>query len=603
MGDRDVKTEKWSDDVYFLNFFKVNVNTGDTDIVFHGTAETVQFVTDGRGHILGRIDQTSDLVDHFYIGPREVASYDVKDGDILSIWGVAPDGGSLAATTYGDNDTLGLYAYQFGAAKTGAPLFFDHNYDLAGLTMDEWSGRVGGVSWIDDKTEYKYFDSAVEHVRERIARVLVGQSVAVISHDKTDANYVIEAQGPKSPTTFYLFNAPTGQLSIVGSSYPSLTAADLGDVRPYTYKSTDGTDIHAYLTLPPGKTMKDLPTVIFPHGGPALRDKIGFDWWAQFMASRGYAVLQPNFRGSDGYGVKFRDLGDGQWNGKVLDDVSAGVRQLIRDGVANPKRICIVGASFGGYLALAGATFTPDLYACAVSYAGVSDLKRDLDRTAQYYGKRSQALSIWEKRMGASLFDNDKLAAQSPVAHADQVRAPVLLIHSSKDITVFPEQSDEEEAALKGAGKNSQLVVLEGDDHNLLQSATRIQMLKALEILSRRAHWHVTRSVSLIPPAGPCPFRWRRGSGCGSPPIRNRQASTRLQNCRRSDACRRRWQWSGPSDIRSHRPSETPRDWRVRSFRRRGPWDWYQRSRRDWRLAGSVFPTRPWSGRVPAQSR
>ena len=147
-------------------------------------------------------------------------------------------------------------------------------------------------------------------------------------------------------------------------------------MKPYPYKARDGLDIPAYLTLPPGKAPKNLPVVVMPHGGPDYRDYIGFDWMAQFFANRGYAVLQPNFRGSSGYGHKFTEAGLHQWGLKMQDDISDGVKKLIADGIANPKRVCIVGASYGGYAALAGATFTPDLYACAVSFAGISDLPR-----------------------------------------------------------------------------------------------------------------------------------------------------------------------------------------------------------------------------------
>jgi len=481
-GNHHITTEKFVNDQYYLSLFKVDVSTGESDLVLHGSVNTIKFVTDGRGHVVGQIDRTpDDLKDHYIVGAREVATYDARAGDALDIEGVAFDGGSLTASSYGAGNTLGLYNYQFGAANLGSPLFSDPNYDLSEVITDDWTSRVGGVSWIDDKAEYRYFDPAVEHIKQRIERALPGLSIAVISRDQASANYVIRAEGPKSPATYYLFNAPSGQLSIVGSSYPGLTAADLGDMRVYAYKSQDGTDIHAYLTLPPGKSPKSLPTIIFPHGGPQDRDALRFNWWAQFMASRGYAVLQPNFRGSDGYGVNFRDAGDGQWAGKVLDDINGGLEQLIKDGIADPKRVCIVGASYGGYAVLAAATFTPDHYACAVSYAGLSDLQLDLERTSRDYGEHSQALAIWEKKIGATRFDSQKLGTMSPVSHADQVKAPILLIHSDKDINVYIEQSEREQSALQSAGKNVQFIRLEGDDHYLLQSATRIQMLKALE--------------------------------------------------------------------------------------------------------------------------
>ena len=480
-SDEAWHSEHFVNEDYFLHLFKVDVATGEAEVVLHGNTHTIRFVTDGRGHVIGRIDRTPDLKDHYMVGEKEVATFDASAGNALEIEGVSPDGSGLTASSYGTSNTRGLYMYQFGSSELGAPLFHDATYDLDEAFNDEWTSRIGGVRWMDDRVEYKYFDPAIEHIKERLERALPGQSVEIFSRDQSGTNFVVSADGPRAPTTFYLFNAPAGQLSVVGAAYPGLTSADLGEERPYVYKSKDGTEIHAYLTLPPGKPAKNLPIVIFPHGGPADRDVIRFDWWAQFMASRGYAVLQPNFRGSDGYGVAFRDAGDGQWAGKVLEDINGGLEQLVKDGIADPKRACIVGASYGGYAALAAATFTPDLYACAVSYAGLSDLELDLTRASRDFGEHSQELSIWEKRMGATRFDSDKLAAISPASHADKVKAPILLIHSEKDVTVYIEQSEREVSALQSAGKSVQFVQLEGDDHYLRQSAARIQMLKALE--------------------------------------------------------------------------------------------------------------------------
>jgi dipeptidyl aminopeptidase/acylaminoacyl peptidase len=202
-----------------------------------------------------------------------------------------------------------------------------------------------------------------------------------------------------------------------------------------------------------------------------------FDWWAQFMASRGYAVLQPNFRGSSGYGWNFVQAGDGEWAGKVQNDVQDGVKKLIADGIADPKRICIVGASYGGYMALAGATFSPDLYACAVSFAGLSDLNRMLYTGTSF---ESESVSVWKRRIGADV-DSSKLDTASPANFASQVKIPILLLHSDKDTTVPIEQSQIEEDALKRAGKQVEFVTLEGDDHQLEYSATRIKLLKEVE--------------------------------------------------------------------------------------------------------------------------
>lgn len=479
--DSSVSTEKWVADVYYLNYFKVNVNTGDSEILVRGTPETVNYFTDGKGHVIGRIDRTSDLMDHYYVGEREVAKYDVSRGDKIAVIGLGPDGTTMLAGSYGTGDNYSIYDYQFGASKIGDVRFSVPGLDLDDYVRDPYTHRIAGVSWIDDKVQFKYFDPVVDHVRERLERALPGQSIQIVSYDRAGENYVVRADAPRTPETYYIFSPKGGQLSLIGTSYPGLTSSDLGEQKAYPYKSKDGTPIHAYLTLPPGKPAKNLPTVILPHGGPEDRDEIRFDYLAQFLASRGYAVLQPNFRGSSGYGAHFRDAGDGQWASGVLDDINGGTEQLIKDGIADPKRICIFGWSYGGYAALAAATFTPEHYACAASMAGVSNLQRDLDRVRSDYGEYSQALSIWEKRIGARVTEGSKLAALSPASHADQVRAPILLMHSDKDVTVYVEQSEDEESALKSAGKTVQFVRLEGDDHYLLHSETRIQMLKTLE--------------------------------------------------------------------------------------------------------------------------
>ena len=351
-----------------------------------------------------------------------MASFDAHGGAKWVVEGLAEDGSALAVRAIGKEDVDALYGLKLGDSALGAPLFLNPSYDVEDVLTDDHRSRVIGVSYVDDMTEYKYFDPKREQIEEKLKRALPMQSVRLVSRDAAGANYVVAADSPKNPETFYLFSSATSQLSVVGKSYPDLPPSDLGDEKPYPYKSRDGTDIHAYLTLPPGKAPKNLPTVIFPHGGPVWRDRLEFNYWAQFMASRGYAVLQPNFRGSAGYGFSFRHAGYGEWAGKVQNDLADGVQKLIADGIADPKRICIVGASYGGYAALAGATFNPDLYACAISYAGLSDLQLILSRETYVGGDESEASSFDEAQMGAKTSETSKLDAISPYAHADQVK-------------------------------------------------------------------------------------------------------------------------------------------------------------------------------------
>jgi dipeptidyl aminopeptidase/acylaminoacyl peptidase len=250
----------------------------------------------------------------------------------------------------------------------------------------------------------------------------------------------------------------------------------MGDVQPYGYAAGDGLHIPAYLTLPPGKPPHNLPLVVVPHGGPDDRDDMTFDFIRQFLANRGYAVLQPQFRGSRGFGRAFTRAGFGQWGLRVQDDISDGVRKTIADGVADPRRICIFGASYGGYAALAGATLTPDLYACVASLAGPSNLEDMLDYSRDQFGRETK--DYWMARIGEDSAHRD---AASPALHADRVKAPVLLLHSELDITVPISQSETMEKALEKAGKKVEFVRLPGDDHYMALEQTRLRVLQELE--------------------------------------------------------------------------------------------------------------------------
>jgi dienelactone hydrolase len=463
-------------DDYYLNLLRVNVNNGLAEVVLHGTKNESQILMDGHGHPIGHIDEDSNLHDHIFIGTREMGELDARGGIAMSFEGVTADKDPSLVVRVGDaKGMLGLYTWM-APTSVGAPLFTNPQYDIDETLLDH-SGRVIGVTYADDRDHAVYFDPAMQKVQQQLERALPGQSVSILSQDAAGTLFAVEAEGPKSPPTLYLFRPAAHQLAQVLFAYPNLAAADLGEMKPYPYTARDGQSIHAYLTLPPGKDPKNLPTVILPHGGPEARDRLRFDWLAQFLASRGYAVLQPNFRGSAGYGWDFIKAGDGEWQGKVQYDVQDGVKKLVADGIADPKKICIMGWSYGGYMALAGATFSPDLYACAVSFAGVADLDRWLDEGTTF---ESETASVWRRRIGADV-DSSKLDAASPARHAELVKAPILLMHSDKDATVPIDQSKREASALKSAGKDVQFITLEGDDHQLSYAETRIRMLRETE--------------------------------------------------------------------------------------------------------------------------
>ncbi|HEX3365747.1 alpha/beta hydrolase family protein, partial [Phenylobacterium sp.] len=249
------------------------------------------------------------------------------------------------------------------------------------------------------------------------------------------------------------------------------------EVRTLTYPAADGTPIPAFLVLPRGVPARRLPLVVMVHGGPASHDKPGFDWQSQAIASLGYAVLQPQYRGSDGFGRAHLEAGYGQWGRKMQTDLSDGVRYLVGQGTVDPKRVCIVGGSYGGYAALAGAALDTGVYRCAVSYAGISDMKRFDSWVANKNGFASQR--YFRRFLGAESTKDPTLLQVSPAAHIDKVTIPVLLIHGKDDTVVPLEQSRIMADALKAAGKPVEFVTLDSTDHWLTGGETRLAMLQA----------------------------------------------------------------------------------------------------------------------------
>ena len=483
-SDNDPQTDVTGGNDFRWSLYKVDVHTGRAAVAMNGPRVYGDWISDGAGNVVARVDHSRDpLVDHvqLYQGGswKDVRQFDARADRGANVFGLTFDGKALAnAEVVDGRDAIGQI--DLATEQMGATLFTNPSFDVVAALTDEWTGRVIGAGFAADKAEYVYFDPAREALQRGIEAVFPGKDAHAVSVTRDGSKAIVSVESPTTPPTFYFLDRDTHVATRIASSYPGLSEGDLGQEKPYPYKARDGLAIPAYLTLPPGKGAKNLPLVVMPHGGPDLRDWVHFDWWAQFLANRGYAVFQPNFRGSKGYGRAFTNAGLGQWGLKMQDDITDGVKALIADGTADPKRICIVGGSYGGYAALAGATFTPDLYACAASISGVSDLSRMMDYERKMSGRRSSLVSFWESRIGGS-DDAARIDATSPALHADQVRIPVLLMHGKLDTTVPYAQGEAERDALERAGKKVEFVTFDADDHYLTLAETRMQLLSNLE--------------------------------------------------------------------------------------------------------------------------
>jgi dipeptidyl aminopeptidase/acylaminoacyl peptidase len=335
---------------------------------------------------------------------------------------------------------------------------------------------IGGVH-VEDDAHYVFFDPSLQRRWDATVKAFDGEHVQFASASAGFRSIVVRVDGKRFGYQYQLVNFDTDRAEPVGDIYAGLT--EPLEVRRITYAAADGMQIPAYLTLPPGREQKNLPLIVLPHGGPAVRDTADFDWWSQALADQGYAVLRPNYRGSV-LNERFLAAGFGEWGRKMQTDLSDGVRFLVKEGTADPGRVCIVGASYGGYAALAGVTLDPGVYRCAVSVAGPSDLRRMLDWVNAKNGSgKNYEQRYWDRFMGVTGPGDPVLSRISPIDHVDAINVPVLLIHGRDDTVVPFEQSEVMFKALRRSQKSVDLVVLDHEDHWLSRSETRLQMLKS----------------------------------------------------------------------------------------------------------------------------
>ncbi len=464
--------------------YRVSLETGKAVPLEIGNTDTRDFLLDVRGNVVARVDvdvrsNRWRLFDYRDGKERMILEQVTEMGIPLRLYGLLPDGRIAAVNPHQDGarDTLLAIDRQFG--KSSEIHKTDGN-DLSPID-DPWLHRIVGVRWTEDLPKQLFFDPQLEELRKTLLPYFADGYATLVSWSRDRSRAMVFGERGTDAGAYYIYDHAAKKLRSVGKTYPALTTPEsLGERRAIKYRSRDGTQIPAYLTLPAGVEPKNLPLVLLVHGGPHARDDFTFNWWASFLASRGYAVLQPNFRGSTGYGYEWFDKGRGAWgDGLMQTDVEDGADALVKNGTVDAKRVCIAGGSYGGYAALAGATVTPERYACAISVNGLSDPEWMLNKAEMSdAGKRGTSAEWWRKSMGD---DRTHLRKVSPIKHANNVRAPILLLHGKDDSVVPIEQSRDMAGKLKAADKNVRYVELRGDDHWLSSAGTRTQMLREIQ--------------------------------------------------------------------------------------------------------------------------
>lgn len=362
--------------------------------------------------------------------------------------------------------------------ETGEILFEHPEVDVANLGYSKKRKVLTGVSYTTWKREVSFFDEERRRIQERIERELTGYEAVVVSMDKEEQHFLIRTYSDRSLGAYYLYNTQSEELQRISEVSPWIKEADMAPMEPVQYQSRDGLTIHAYLTLPSGADAQEpLPVVVNPHGGPWVRDSWGYNPEVQFLASRGFAVFQMNFRGSTGYGRTFWESSFQQWGRAMQDDVTDGVQWLIDRGTADPDRVAIYGGSYGGYATLAGIAFTPELYACAIDYVGVSNLFTFLETIPPYW---KPYLEMLHTMVGHPEKDREALEAASPVFHIDRIKTPLFVVQGANDPRVNINESDQIVRSLRERNIDVPYLVKYDEGHGFHNEENRFEFYRAM---------------------------------------------------------------------------------------------------------------------------
>ena len=468
-------------DGFWPTVYRVDVTNGRKYQVVEGQTDVLDWSADGAGNVRtgeGYVDssRTSRLLYRaegkgFF---RTIDRADFKKGEGLRRPFMFIAGGSHSLVLHDDDKgATGIYEYDLATQKDVKPIFNPLVGDVESAILSADQSTLLGAWTSAQRDNLHWFDPALAELQTQFDKAVPGGTVRITSLSLDRQKMLVRVNGADTPGLLYYYNTSVGTLQRIAAINEQIGGKHLAPVKLVHYKARDGLEIEGILTLPAARDPKNLPFIVMPHGGPWGQDTLGYDYWTQFFANRGYAVLQPNFRGSTGYGTPFVDKGKGQLGLAMQDDVTDGVKWAISEGIADPKRLCIVGASYGGYAAMWGVVKDPDLYRCAISVSGVASLRRETND----FGDNFRA-GLFRDQWKAMTPD---FAAVSPINATARIKTPLLLIHGKKDVTVDHAHSAKMFAAMQKAGKTVQFVSVPLADHYFTRQPDRVTLLTEME--------------------------------------------------------------------------------------------------------------------------
>jgi dipeptidyl aminopeptidase/acylaminoacyl peptidase len=456
-----------------FDMYRIDLKSGEAKLDTENPGTVVGWVTDPKFQVRAGTAATPD--GGYDLLVREATD---KEWKKLKHWDSEEQGQAVGFDISGKNlfvianhDANAMRLLSMDAATgTEKVLAEDAEYDVGGIMAHPTKHMVQAVGFNRAKLEWQILDKSIADDFKALEKAHNGV-FTVASRDLADKTWLVYYANDNAPVTYYVYSRDSKQTTKLFSVQPKLDGLTLATMKPISYKARDGLTIHGYLTVPPGVEAKNLPLVLDVHGGPWGRDSWGFDSTAQWLANRGYAVLQVNFRGSTGYGKKFLNAGNREWAGKMHDDLIDAVNWIVKEGVADPKKIAIMGGSYGGYATLVGLTFTPDVFCCGVDIVGPSNIVSLLKTIPPYW---KPMLAMFGKRVGDPEKDEEFLKAHSPLFKVDQIKAPLLIGQGKNDPRVKQAESDQIVEALRKAKKPVDYVVYADEGHGFARPENRM---------------------------------------------------------------------------------------------------------------------------------
>ncbi len=469
MNIRDRKT---------MDVYRVNIKSGAVDLDTTNPGDVNQWLADDDMVVRAASVTTPDGADEIRVRDSAQAKWRtiVKTGtgdlkqDVVGVLDFSKDGRSIFLDSSVGSNTNGLVSHEL---STGTETVLAHrdDSDLGDTLIHPTRHVIEAAAFSPDRKHWQVVDPSVQPDFDALAKVEDGD-LSIVSRDRADDTWLVFFNSDRHSGHYYKWDRATRKATLLFSIRPRLEAATLAPMKPVTFRARDGMDIHAYLTLPVGVEAKNLPLVEYVHGGPWWRFTWGIDDWAQWYANRGYAVLEVNYRGSTGYGKKYLHAGDRQWGLAMQDDLTDSVKWAVAQGIADPKRVAIDGVSYGGYAALAGAAFTPDVYRCSVDVCGPPDLFLLIKTFPAYYGIQG----LWVSRVGDpnNPADKELLTKASPLFSADKIRIPMLIGQGANDPRVIRRESEEIVAAIAKNHGSVTYVVYTDEGHGFARPPNRL---------------------------------------------------------------------------------------------------------------------------------